>query len=80
MRKDFSALTFKASCLWEHGIKVVQSIAIPSPMVFTINSRQVGIEIYKEKGEDKVYQQAKQALLYFKENLCSAKFGKLISY
>lgn len=39
MRKDFSAETFKASCLWEHGRKVVQRIAVPSPMVFAIKSR-----------------------------------------
>lgn len=80
MRKYFSAETFKASCLWEHGSKAFQRVSVFSPTVFAINHREGGIQIYEEKGKEKVYQQAKQTLLFFKENFCSPQLGKSISY
>lgn len=60
MRRGFSAETFKASCLWEHGSKVVQRIVVPSPMVFVINSRWGGIQICEEKGKE-----SQQRKLYY---------------
>lgn len=74
MRKGFSAEAFKASWFGEPGSRALQKPAVPSPMVFVINSRSGEIQIHEEKGKGKICHQTMQGLLCFKEKFCSAQF------